>query len=490
MEVLAASEPSQRKPAPGSPAAFGPRGGDSSTSGHFARTGPRLFVPKAIRPPPPAPTPVPHSLRPTGTISLGLSRTSKRHCLIPSTRFAFSTVCGRGVDQVVERQEQLRCGDRLHTLLSGSRCSSAVFVYHFNKSDEWSSRCLVGRPLVELGFGRTFKFLSFSWGVDDGLLKLRVLAGEQISFWAIVWSFLKPEGAFLLGRVGCEREYQTLKKAEKDDDSVDRRAGELICAMLQIPPAALRGWNSCSGSIDAHREVGVQELSSERRDGFNDLGSFFCGVGGCQVGMALPVSSGSHVPVFSVCGHSAEVQWLQASITKPGFRVLALGSVHAALAYGTEGKNSLWKGGCLDTRGSFLAQVADTAIYTTSTMSPSVRLRTSRVTVSAEGSSAAPSCLFSVSVQAAELLACEQGRQGLTRDPGAVEQALQDKFPARGWSFGVSRNAAKLWARSEAPESLRTPIWEGCVSAPRSSAYRFPCEWSTSPSAATGMFAG
>lgn len=29
--------------------------------------------------------------------------------------------------------------------------------------------------------------------------------------------------------------------------------------------AALRGWNSCSGSIDAHREVGVQELSSERR---------------------------------------------------------------------------------------------------------------------------------------------------------------------------------------------------------------------------------
>lgn len=99
MEVLAASEPSQRKPAPGSPAAFGPRGGDSSTSGHFARTGPRLFVPKAIRPPPPAPTPVPHSLRPTGTISLGLSRTSKRHCLIPSTRFAFSTVCGRGVDR-------------------------------------------------------------------------------------------------------------------------------------------------------------------------------------------------------------------------------------------------------------------------------------------------------------------------------------------------------------------------------------------------------
>lgn len=63
------------------------------------------------------------------------------------------------------------------------------------------------------------------------------------------------------------------------------------------------------------------------------------------------------------------------------------------------------------------------------------------------GSSAAPSCLFSVSVQAAELLACEQGRQGLTRDPGAVEQALQDKFPARGWSFGVSRNAPKLWAR-------------------------------------------
>lgn len=30
-------------------------------------------------------------------------------------------------------------------------------------------------------------------------------------------------------------------------------------------------------------------------------------------------------------------------------------------------------------------QVADTAIYTTSTVSPSVRLRTSRVTVSAEG---------------------------------------------------------------------------------------------------------
>lgn len=31
------------------------------------------------------------------------------------------------------------------------------------------------------------------------------LAFLQISFWAIVWSFLKPEGAFLLGRVGCER---------------------------------------------------------------------------------------------------------------------------------------------------------------------------------------------------------------------------------------------------------------------------------------------
>lgn len=59
MEVLEASEPSQRKPAPGSPAAFGPRGSDSSASGHFARTGPRLFVPKAIRPPPPAPHPRP-----------------------------------------------------------------------------------------------------------------------------------------------------------------------------------------------------------------------------------------------------------------------------------------------------------------------------------------------------------------------------------------------------------------------------------------------
>lgn len=47
--------------------------------------------------------------------------------------------------------------------------------------------------------------------------------------------------------------------------------------------------------------------------------------------------------------------------------------------------NCVSSGGLPDTRGSFLAQVADTAIYTTSTMSPSVRLRTSRVTVSAEG---------------------------------------------------------------------------------------------------------
>lgn len=56
-----------------------------------------LFLKPFARLPQP-PTPVPHSLQPTGTISLGLSRTSKRHCLIPSTRFAFSTVCGRGKD--------------------------------------------------------------------------------------------------------------------------------------------------------------------------------------------------------------------------------------------------------------------------------------------------------------------------------------------------------------------------------------------------------
>lgn len=31
------------------------------------------------------------------------------------------------------------------------------------------------------------------------------LAFLQISFWAVVWSILRPEGAFLLGRVGRER---------------------------------------------------------------------------------------------------------------------------------------------------------------------------------------------------------------------------------------------------------------------------------------------
>ena len=56
-----------------------------------------LFLKPFARLPQP-PIPVPHSLRPTGTISLSLSRTYKRHSLIPSTRFAFSTVCGRGED--------------------------------------------------------------------------------------------------------------------------------------------------------------------------------------------------------------------------------------------------------------------------------------------------------------------------------------------------------------------------------------------------------
>ncbi|KAI4555321.1 hypothetical protein MJT46_015707 [Ovis ammon polii x Ovis aries] len=107
-------------------------------------------------------------------------------------------------------------------------------------------------------------------------------------------------------------EYQTLKKAEKDDDSVDRRAGrggagpaalESHVHGPQTGPdwAALRGWNSCSGSIDAHREVGVQELSSER--------------------------SGQKIEQLKR-GPEAAGPWGKgvlhpsASITKPGFRVL------------------------------------------------------------------------------------------------------------------------------------------------------------------------
>ncbi|XDA88450.1 hypothetical protein R6Z07F_018099 [Ovis aries] len=78
---------------------------------------------------------------------------------------AAATGSGEGEKPLRPRPHQRKVGCEeardqrgLHTLLSGSRCSSAVFVYHFNKSDEWSSRCLVGRPLVELGFGRTLGF--------------------------------------------------------------------------------------------------------------------------------------------------------------------------------------------------------------------------------------------------------------------------------------------------------------------------------------------
>ena len=39
---------------------------------------------------------------------------------------------------------------------------------------------------------------------------------------------------------------------------------------------------------------------------------------------------------------------------------------------------------------------------------------------------------------------------------GAVEQALQDKFPSGGCSIGVTRNAARLWARWD---MCRCPKW-------------------------------
>ncbi|KAI4532622.1 hypothetical protein MG293_017030 [Ovis ammon polii] len=343
MEVLAASEPSQRKPAPGSPAAFGPRGGDSSTSGHFARTGPRLFVPKSIRPPPPAPTPVPHSLRPTGTISLGLSRTSKRHCLIPSTRFAFSTVCGRGVDQI----------DALSL-------------------NEIKASCPTPVPL-----------------------KAIVTAGRG--------------------------EYQTLKKAEKDDDSVDRRAG-----CLEV----LAG-----GRV--RRDPEKQEQS---------------GAGGCggKTPVLLPGTRKAQGP------DPPEAQDIQ---TESGQKIEQLkrgpeaaGPWGKGVLHPSEGPPGFGEeGGLLFcfmlTKFHPEEHSWEKAFRAEEPFVPGTLMTTGHQAMA--GSSAAPSCLFSVSVQAAELLACEQGQQGLTRDPGAVEQALQDKFPARGWSFGVSRNAAKLWARAE-----------------------------------------
>lgn len=84
----------------------------------------------------------------------------------------------------------------------------------------------------------------------------------------------------------------------------------------------------CRGCADARGLVqgGSEAGQGQRRPVFRILLSLpariisnfvFCFQipAGCQVGMALPVSSGSHVPVFSVCGHSAEVQWLQVSVT-------------------------------------------------------------------------------------------------------------------------------------------------------------------------------
>lgn len=83
----------------------------------------------------------------------------------------------------------------------------------------------------------------------------------------------------------------------------------------------------CRGCADARGLVqgGSEAGQGQRRPVFRILLSLpariisnfvFCFQipAGCQVGMALPVSSGSHVPVFSI-GHSAEVQWLQVSVT-------------------------------------------------------------------------------------------------------------------------------------------------------------------------------